>query len=184
MSAVSDWRDLAARLAHAEAERDALRATVARVEALAEFYERDETQGWHRQAARDLRAALTPATGPRSAREAAEVAGEGEEAERASGGDSEALEHLAHALHDAYEAAAIESGWETQERSRKPWADVPDANKETMRRALTTLLADPGPLLAALAEAGVLTSDYRINNAPAGRRMERRYVTDWRPADA
>ena len=78
------------------------------------------------------------------------------------------------------------------------------------------LLADPVPLLAALAEAGVLTEVYslarhdpqpdmsgrprvqRAGESPdrnvmeealslrnsEGRWIERRYVTDWRPADA
>ena len=43
-------------------------------------------------------------------------------------------------MHDAYEAAAIGAGWETQEKSRKPWADVPEANKVTMRAAVSALL--------------------------------------------
>ena len=43
-------------------------------------------------------------------------------------------------MHDAYEAAAAREGWETQERSRKPWAEVPDENKATMRAAVTALL--------------------------------------------
>lgn len=44
-------------------------------------------------------------------------------------------------MHDAYEGAAISTGWETQERSRKPWADVPEANKATMRVAVRALMA-------------------------------------------
>lgn len=43
-------------------------------------------------------------------------------------------------MHDAYERAAVGAGWETQEASRKPWADVPQANKETMRVAVSALL--------------------------------------------
>lgn len=43
-------------------------------------------------------------------------------------------------MHDAYEAAARGAGWETQEASRKPWADVPEANKATMRAAVGALL--------------------------------------------
>lgn len=51
------------------------------------------------------------------------------------------VEECCEVMHDAYEAAAVETGWETQERSRKPWADVPEANKVTMRRAVSALLA-------------------------------------------
>lgn len=51
------------------------------------------------------------------------------------------IEQACEVMHDAYEAAAAEAGWETQERSRKPWADVPEANKVTMRRAVSALLA-------------------------------------------
>jgi hypothetical protein len=43
-------------------------------------------------------------------------------------------------MHDAYEAAAVSNGWETQKRSRVPWADVPEANKQTMRAAVSALL--------------------------------------------
>ena len=43
-------------------------------------------------------------------------------------------------MHDAYEAAAVSAGWETQQSSRKPWADVPEANKITMRAAVGALL--------------------------------------------
>jgi hypothetical protein len=50
------------------------------------------------------------------------------------------VERLCVVMHDAYEAAAVQAGWETQARSRKPWADVPEANKATMRAAVTALL--------------------------------------------
>lgn len=43
-------------------------------------------------------------------------------------------------FHNAYEAAAVGAGWETQERSRKPWADVPEANKATMRATIRAVL--------------------------------------------
>lgn len=43
-------------------------------------------------------------------------------------------------MHDAYENAAFGAGWETQQASRKPWADVPEANKITMRLAVYALL--------------------------------------------
>lgn len=48
-------------------------------------------------------------------------------------------ERACEVMHDAYEAAAKREGWETQERSRKPWADVPEANKATMRAAVGAL---------------------------------------------
>lgn len=54
------------------------------------------------------------------------------------------VEVLCEVMHDAYEAAAATAGWETQERSRKPWADVPEANKATMRVAVRALLAALG----------------------------------------
>jgi hypothetical protein len=49
----------------------------------------------------------------------------------------EKIEELCVRMHDAYEDAAKKEGWETQERSRKPWADVPEANKRTMRAAVS-----------------------------------------------
>lgn len=53
-------------------------------------------------------------------------------------------ERLCEEMHDRYEAAAVEAGWETQQRSRVPWVDVPEANKATMRAAV-------GPIADALA---------------------------------
>lgn len=53
---------------------------------------------------------------------------------------SDEVEELCVLFHDAYEAAAVEAGWETQERSRKPWADVPEANKATMRATVRAVL--------------------------------------------
>lgn len=46
------------------------------------------------------------------------------------------LEHLCEVSHNAYEAAAINAGWETNPRSRVPWAEVPEANKATMRASI------------------------------------------------
>lgn len=43
-------------------------------------------------------------------------------------------------MHDAYEKAAVGAGWETNSASRKPWADVPESNKKTMRAAVSALL--------------------------------------------
>lgn len=45
-------------------------------------------------------------------------------------------------MHDAYEKAAVGAGWETQQASRKAWAEVPEANKVTMRAAVRALLED------------------------------------------
>ena len=64
------------------------------------------------------------------------------------------VERLCEVMHDAYEGAAKTLGWETQERSRKPWADVPEANKATMRVAVLALLTD-------LHEHGRLSADAR-----------------------
>ena len=33
------------------------------------------------------------------------------------------------------------AGWETQQASRKPWADVPEPNRVTMRASVRALLA-------------------------------------------
>ena len=50
------------------------------------------------------------------------------------------IEKACEVMHDAYEEAASEAGWETQKASRKPWSDVPEANKQTMRAAVGALL--------------------------------------------
>lgn len=55
------------------------------------------------------------------------------------------IEHLCEVMHDAYEKAAANNSWETQEASRKPWADVPEANKATMREAVDALLDEITP---------------------------------------
>lgn len=52
----------------------------------------------------------------------------------------ELIEEAAETMHDAYEAAAVREGWETQERSRKPWSEVPEANKRTMLIAVEAAL--------------------------------------------
>ena len=52
------------------------------------------------------------------------------------------IERLCEVMHDAYEAAAAGNGWETQAASRKPWRDVPEANKATMRVAVRALYAE------------------------------------------
>lgn len=50
------------------------------------------------------------------------------------------VEQACEIMHDAYEEAAVKAGWSTQEASQKPWIDVPEANKETMRAAVSALL--------------------------------------------
>jgi hypothetical protein len=50
------------------------------------------------------------------------------------------VEAACEVMHDAYERAAVGAGWETQQASRKPWADVPEANKATMRAAVAALI--------------------------------------------
>jgi hypothetical protein len=52
----------------------------------------------------------------------------------------EEVEQACVLMHDAYEAAALTSGWETNKDSRKPWSEVPEANKNTMRAAVKALL--------------------------------------------
>jgi hypothetical protein len=57
------------------------------------------------------------------------------------------IEKACEVMHDAYEKAAVGAGWETQQSSRKPWSDVPEANKATMRAAVSALLTwlQPSP---------------------------------------
>lgn len=43
-------------------------------------------------------------------------------------------------MHDAYEAAAVGAGWETNIKSRVLWPDVPFANQQTMRAAVGALV--------------------------------------------
>ena len=50
------------------------------------------------------------------------------------------VEECCEIMHDAYEKAAKSAGWETQQASRKPWINVPEANKVTMRAAVSALL--------------------------------------------
>jgi len=50
------------------------------------------------------------------------------------------VEHYCEVMHNAYEKAAVGAGWETNPESRKPWSDVPESNKATMRAAVSALL--------------------------------------------
>lgn len=52
----------------------------------------------------------------------------------------EQIETLCEVMHDAYEQAALETGWETQASSRKLWSSVPEANKATMRAAVRAMV--------------------------------------------
>ena len=54
--------------------------------------------------------------------------------------NTEYVEKACEVMHDAYEKAALGTGWETNLASRKPWSDVPEANKETMRVSVKALL--------------------------------------------
>ena len=53
-------------------------------------------------------------------------------------------ERLCEEMHDRYETAAIGAGWQTNPRSRVPWADVPEANKVTMRAAVAPIADEIG----------------------------------------
>lgn len=58
---------------------------------------------------------------------------------------TDTIERACEVMHDAYEAAAVTAGWQTQERSRVPWSEVPEANKVTMRAAVAALLDHIAP---------------------------------------
>ena len=120
---------------------------------------------------------------------------------------AEHIDAACEVMHDAYERAAVGAGWETNPASRKPWADVPEANKATMRAAVGALLAWPAlaaslpaeVMLAALVDRGALTEEWRVwftgSDAPTapvdeatsrrftGDHRERRRVTPWEVAE-
>lgn len=52
------------------------------------------------------------------------------------------VEFFCEVMHDAYEKAATGEGWVTNPASRKPWADVPSVNQNTMRAAVRALLSE------------------------------------------
>jgi len=52
------------------------------------------------------------------------------------------IERLAEVCHDAYELAAAGSGWVTQLESRKPWAEVPEENRQATRAGVQAVLDD------------------------------------------
>lgn len=53
---------------------------------------------------------------------------------------NEEIEIACEIMHDAYELAALKAGWETNELSKKPWSQVPEANKVTMRKAVIAVI--------------------------------------------
>ncbi len=63
---------------------------------------------------------------------------------------SDTLERLCEEMHDRYEAAAAKENWQTNPLSRKPWADVPEENKATMRAAIGPIADEFDELRAAL----------------------------------
>lgn len=54
------------------------------------------------------------------------------------------IERLCRVQHEAYEEAALREGWKTQEASRKPWDEVPEENKATMRASMKAVLQELG----------------------------------------
>lgn len=52
------------------------------------------------------------------------------------------LTAVARAFHERYEMLAPTFGWETQERSRLPWDEVPEHNRELMRATVGHLIQD------------------------------------------
>jgi hypothetical protein len=50
------------------------------------------------------------------------------------------VEEMCHASHDAYEQAASLAGWATNQASRVPWGEVPEANKVAVRAAMDAAL--------------------------------------------
>jgi hypothetical protein len=79
------------------------------------------------------------------------------------------IETAVRAMHDAYETAATANGWETNPASRKPWADVPEANKATMRAALAAVLPS---LVAEIREQ--IAGEIETQNP-----MEGQYAPQW-----
>ena len=82
-----------------------------------------------------------PACGVTGAERNAALAGRDDVRRRITGHRYRRVEQACEVMHDAYERSAVGAGWETQQASRKPWADVPEANKATMRVAVGALLA-------------------------------------------
>jgi hypothetical protein len=49
-------------------------------------------------------------------------------------------ERIARAFHEAYEQLAPMFGYETREASAKPWAEVPEQNRELMKAVVSALI--------------------------------------------
>lgn len=49
-------------------------------------------------------------------------------------------EHVARCFHESYERKAPQHGWETQQRSRVEWEDVPEENRSLMIAVVQELL--------------------------------------------
>jgi hypothetical protein len=55
---------------------------------------------------------------------------------------TKSVEYYCEFMHNVYEEAAVVQGWATNPRSAKPWSEVPEANKATMRVAVQALLEE------------------------------------------
>ena len=54
---------------------------------------------------------------------------------------AEWIEEACEVLHDAYERAAVVHGWDTNPAAKhKPWSEVPESNRQTMRDSVAVLL--------------------------------------------
>lgn len=109
--------------------------------------------------------------------------------------DRDLIENACEVMHVAYERAAIGAGWETNPLSRTiNWAEVPEANKATMRAAVAAVLplirAHIADEIDAVAEAhpgatelaGEFTYNRGIYNGfKRGARLAR--TGDWRKND-
>ena len=78
---------------------------------------------------------------------------------------------IAETMHNAYEAAAVGNGWETNLRSRVSWAELPEANRATMLAAVEAALDGPlAPLVdvydAAKAWADAIRRVDELMNGP------------------
>ena len=56
--------------------------------------------------------------------------------------DERPAERIARRFHEEYEYLATAHGWQTQERSRRPWEDVPEENRALMVHVVANLLAE------------------------------------------
>lgn len=56
------------------------------------------------------------------------------------------VEKYSKIAHEAYEKAAVGAGWETNEKSRKRWEEVPEANRACTRAAVRAVLEGMGKI--------------------------------------